>query len=49
VALEQPTREEAMSSTVQAESTARDFDFWMGSWNVHNRRLRRRLAGSDDW
>jgi hypothetical protein len=26
-----------------------DFDFWMGSWNVHNRCLRRRLDGSDDW
>jgi hypothetical protein len=21
----------------------------MGSWNVHNRRLRKRLAGSDEW
>jgi hypothetical protein len=38
-----------VSSTVQAESTASDFDFWMGSWHVHNRRLRRRLAGADDW
>ena len=37
-----------MSTAVQ-EGTARDFDFWMGSWNVHNRRLRRRLAGSDEW
>ena len=26
-----------------------DFDFWMGEWKVQNRRLRRRLAGSDDW
>ena len=32
-----------------AESTAQDFDFWLGSWTVHNRRLRERLAGSDDW
>jgi hypothetical protein len=31
------------------EGTARDFDFWMGSWNVRNRRIRRRLAGSDGW
>jgi hypothetical protein len=38
-----------MSEAVQAPSTARDFDFWMGRWNVHNRRLRRRLAGSDVW
>ena len=25
------------------------FDFWMGSWKVHNRCLRERLKGSDDW
>ena len=38
-----------MSDTLQMEATATDFDFWLGSWNVANRRLRRRLAGSDDW
>jgi hypothetical protein len=38
-----------MGNVVQAEAAARDFDFWMGRWNVHNRRLRKRLAGSDDW
>ena len=37
-----------MTSTA-VESTARDFDFFMGRWNVHNRRLRERLAGSDEW
>lgn len=26
-----------------------DFDFWMGSWKVHNRRLRERLKGSSVW
>ena len=26
-----------------------DFDFWMGSWKVHNRCRRERLKGSDDW
>ena len=26
-----------------------DFDFWMGEWTVQNRRLRERLAGSDEW
>ncbi len=25
-----------------------DFDFWLGEWTVHNRRLRERLAGSDE-
>ena len=38
-----------MSDTLQVEATARDFDFWLGSWDVANRRLKRRLAGSDDW
>jgi hypothetical protein len=38
-----------MESTAPTESTAKDFDFWMGTWNVHNRRLRERLAGSDEW
>src|SRR5262245_25393836 len=26
-----------------------DFDFWMGSWKVHNHYLRERLRGSSDW
>ncbi|MFI5907971.1 hypothetical protein [Dactylosporangium sp. NPDC051541] len=26
-----------------------DFDFFIGSWNVVNRRLRTLFAGSDDW
>lgn len=25
------------------------FDFWMGSWKIHNRRLRERLKGSTTW
>ncbi len=28
---------------------ARDFDFWMGAWKIHNRRLRERLKGSTTW
>ena len=38
-----------MTETAQLESTASDFDFWHGTWHVRNRRLKRRLAGSDDW
>ena len=38
-----------MGHAVRTEATARDFDFWMGRWNVRNRRLRERLAGSDEW
>ena len=26
-----------------------DFDFFFGSWTVQNRRLKERLAGSDEW
>ena len=28
---------------------ARDFDFLFGGWMVRHRRLKRRLAGSEDW
>ena len=30
-------------------STAHDFDFLLGRWQVRHRRLRERLAGCDDW
>lgn len=26
-----------------------DFDFFVGSWTVHHRRLKKRLAGDNDW
>ena len=38
-----------MTSAVETRGTARDFDFFMGSWQVHNSRLRERLSGSDEW
>jgi hypothetical protein len=30
-------------------SSHRDFDFLIGHWNVHNRALKSRLTGSDEW
>lgn len=30
-------------------STARDFDFLIGDWDVVHRRLQHRLVGADDW
>lgn len=30
-------------------SGAHDFDWYFGTWQVHNRMLRNRLAGSNDW
>jgi hypothetical protein len=38
-----------MHATMQARGTEHDFDFWFGSWNVRNRRLRERLAGCEEW
>jgi hypothetical protein len=38
-----------MTEVLQSEASATDFDFWFGSWEVRNRWLTRRLAGSDDW
>ena len=33
----------------EAGPAVHDFDFYMGTWRVHHRRLRERLAGSDEW
>lgn len=38
-----------MTTAVKERATSSDFDFLMGKWNVRNRRLVRRLAGSDEW
>jgi hypothetical protein len=36
-------------ATRDAGPAAHDFDFFHGRWSVRHRRLRARLAGSDDW
>ena len=35
--------------TADPESGVHDFDFYMGKWRVHHRRLKERLAGSTEW
>lgn len=35
--------------TVEPGPAVHDFDFYMGTWRIHHRRLTKRLAGSDDW
>lgn len=35
--------------TAESHPAARDFDFLMGPWRIHNTRLVRRLAGCTDW
>jgi hypothetical protein len=39
----------ASTQTAEPRSAVHDFDFYMGSWRIHHRRLRERLAGSDEW
>jgi hypothetical protein len=39
----------AEGAEMSTRDGSRDFDFWMGSWKVHNRRLRERLKGSTTW
>ena len=35
--------------TTDRGSAVHDFDFYMGKWRVHHRRLKERLAGSTEW
>ena len=37
------------TQTVEPGPAVHDFDFYMGKWHVHHRRLKERLAGSDEW
>jgi hypothetical protein len=38
-----------MNAVLKSNDGARDFDFLIGRWNVHNRRLRERLRGCTEW
>src|SRR6267378_2644450 len=35
--------------TASATSSQSDFDFLVGKWKMHNRRLNKRLEGCKDW
>jgi hypothetical protein len=35
--------------SASATSSQRDFDFLVGKWKMHNRRLNKRLEGNNDW
>src|SRR4051812_43201613 len=39
----------AAQTTPSNLSGLHDFDFLVGEWRVHNRRLKERLAGSNEW
>lgn len=41
--------EEAVVPLPKGTAARCDFDYFLGSWRVEHRRLRKRLAGSDDW
>ena len=36
-------------AAIQEQDGRGDFDFIVGRWNVHHRRLRERLKGCADW
>jgi hypothetical protein len=38
-----------VATTTEPRSAVHDFDFYMGSWRIHHRRLKERLAGNDEW
>jgi hypothetical protein len=37
------------STTVGAKDGQHDFDFYVGKWKIHNRRLKEVLSGSNQW
>jgi hypothetical protein len=42
-------KETGMNAAERGGNGSRDFDFLIGGWKVHNRRLRARLQGSTEW
>ena len=38
-----------MRADVRERASSQEFDFFMGRWEVRNRRLVERLAGSEEW
>lgn len=41
--------EKATKENARRAGAERDFDFFLGSWDVKHRRLKKRLAGNNDW
>jgi len=37
------------TAVAEPRSAVHDFDFYIGKWRVHHRRLKERLAGNDEW
>jgi len=40
---------DTMPTSAPPNDGRRDFDFYLGRWQVRNRRLKERFVGSDDW
>ncbi len=41
--------QEAAAPLPEGAASRTDFDYFLGTWRVEHRRLRQRLAGSNDW
>jgi len=43
------TADNRLEITASKGSSKSDFDFYEGRWKIHNRKLKDRLCGSDEW
>jgi hypothetical protein len=43
------TVREELDITPSFSSSANDFDFYTGKWTIHNKKLKERLKGSNEW